>query len=69
MAEPKSMLPATPLAAGNAAYIEDLYERYLADPNSVPPEWQAYFGSLGGQGDVAHAGLSQWRTEVALTAS
>ena len=54
MAEPKSMLPATPLAAGNAAYIEDLYEHYLADPDSVPSEWQTYFGSLGGQVDVAH---------------
>jgi 2-oxoglutarate dehydrogenase E1 component len=57
MGAPKPMLPVTPLAAGNAAYIEDLYERYLADPDSVEPQWRDYFASLGGQGDVAHGPL------------
>ena len=33
MGDPKPMLPVTPLAAGNAAYIEEQYERYLADPD------------------------------------
>ena len=54
MGDPKPMLPATPLAAGNAAYIEEQYERYLADPNSVTAPWREYFASLGGQGDRAH---------------
>ena len=54
MGDPKPMLPATPLAAGNAAYIEEQYERYLADPNSVAAPWREYFASLGGQGDRAH---------------
>ena len=34
------------LYGGNAAYIEDLYARYEADPNSVDAEWQAFFQSL-----------------------
>ena len=34
------------LYGGNAAYIEDLYARYEADPDSVDAEWQAFFGSL-----------------------
>jgi len=57
MGQAKPMLPATPLAAGNAAYIEDLYERYLADPDSVEPRWRDYFGGLGGNEDVAHGPL------------
>ena len=28
------------LYGGNAAYIEDLYARYEADPKSVDAEWQ-----------------------------
>src|SRR5258708_39903998 len=34
------------LYGGNAAYIEDLYAKYEADPKSVEAEWQAVFGSL-----------------------
>src|SRR3954467_10998512 len=34
------------LYGGNAAYIEDLYSRYEADPNSVDAEWREFFGSL-----------------------
>src|SRR4051812_17132606 len=35
------------LYGGNAAYIDDLYARYEADPTSVDPEWQVFFGGLG----------------------
>ena len=34
------------LYGANAAYIEDLYARYEADPKSVDAEWQAFFQSL-----------------------
>ena len=54
MGDPKPMLPATPLAAGNAAYIEEQYERYLTEPNSVAAPWREYFASLGGPEDLAH---------------
>ncbi len=34
------------ISGGNAAYVEELYERYLRDPNSVPEQWREYFASL-----------------------
>lgn len=34
------------LYGGNAAYIEDLYSQYEADPQAVDGEWQAFFESL-----------------------
>jgi 2-oxoglutarate dehydrogenase E1 component len=36
----------TPLSGGNAPYVEDLYERYLLDPASVPAAWRDYFRQL-----------------------
>jgi 2-oxoglutarate dehydrogenase E1 component len=41
------------LYGGNAAYIEDLFARYEADPTSVDAQWQAFFQSL--KGDRADA--------------
>ena len=42
------------LYGGNAAYVEDLHARYLADPTSVDAQWQAFFQSLKDEGaDVA----------------
>jgi len=35
------------LYGGNAAFIEQLHERYRQDPASVDPEWQAFFADLG----------------------
>src|SRR3954470_2880047 len=34
------------LFGGNAAFIEDLYEKYLANPQSVPDAWRDYFDRL-----------------------
>ncbi|MCB1694030.1 MAG: 2-oxoglutarate dehydrogenase E1 component, partial [Pseudomonadales bacterium] len=34
------------ISGGNASYVEDLYEQYLEDPNSVPDEWRSYFDTL-----------------------
>ncbi|MEH6551120.1 MAG: 2-oxoglutarate dehydrogenase E1 component [Pseudomonadales bacterium] len=31
---------------GNAAYVEELYEAYLLDPNSVDEQWRSYFDKL-----------------------
>ena len=30
----------------NVAFLEDIFEQYQQDPNSVTPEWQAYFANL-----------------------
>jgi 2-oxoglutarate dehydrogenase E1 component len=35
------------LNGSNAAYIEDLQARYQDDPNSLSPQWQAFFSGLG----------------------
>ena len=41
------------ISGGNAAYVEDLYDTYLCDPNAVPAEWRTYFESLPRVNDVA----------------
>ena len=47
------------LSGGNAAYVEELYELYLHDPNAVPEEWRTYFQKLpvsgGAAADVSHS--------------
>ena len=58
MTETKAMLTAIPLAAGNDAYVEAIYEAYLASPGSVDPAWREYFATLGpSTDDVAHGPL------------
>jgi 2-oxoglutarate dehydrogenase E1 component len=53
------------LYGGNAAYVEDLHARYLADPASVDAQWQAFFRSLKDEGadiaKVAHG--PSWRRD------
>src|SRR5690349_15172884 len=44
------------LFGSNAPFVEELYESYLADPQSVSPEWRGYFDEIKGDArDVAHA--------------
>ena len=40
---------------GNAAYLDQLYEDWLHDPQSVAPEWRAWFQGLHGSSDTPHA--------------
>jgi 2-oxoglutarate dehydrogenase E1 component len=56
----KDTLATSYLFGGNAPFVEELYENYLANPQSVPDEWRDYFDRLqvlpGAAGrDVAHA--------------
>jgi len=46
------------LYGGNAAYVEDLYNRYQADPKAVGAEWQAFFQNLK---DGTTARVPSWR--------
>ena len=39
------------LYGGNGAFVEDLYARWAADPNSVEPSWRVFFASLHDQVD------------------
>ena len=61
---PKSMQElwaSSPLAGGNAAYLEEIYEAYLRDPNAVPSHWRDYFDGLprvnGTLTDVPHSDI------------
>jgi 2-oxoglutarate dehydrogenase complex dehydrogenase (E1) component-like enzyme len=56
----KDLLANSYLFGGNAPFVEELYEAYLDNPQSVPEEWREYFDRMqvlpGGAGrDVAHA--------------
>lgn len=49
------------LAAGNADYIEELYEQYLKNASSVSPEWQAYFKQLtNGLSEPSHLAVKEY---------
>ena len=52
------------LAGGNAAYIEELYELYLTDPNAVSEQWRNYFNALprtegGDLHDIPHTPIRE----------
>tara|TARA_B110000238_G_scaffold176649_2_gene197913 strand:- start:488 stop:3334 length:2847 start_codon:yes stop_codon:yes gene_type:complete len=34
------------ISAGNASYVEELYEKFLVDPYEIPGQWRSYFESL-----------------------
>ncbi|MBL4670971.1 MAG: 2-oxoglutarate dehydrogenase E1 component, partial [Arenicella sp.] len=41
-----SLDPLSMLNGQNIAFLEDIYEQYQEDPNSVSSEWQQYFANL-----------------------
>ena len=42
----KQLLSTSYLNGANAPFIEEQYENYLANPNSVSDEWKKYFDEL-----------------------
>ncbi|MDX9873935.1 MAG: 2-oxoglutarate dehydrogenase E1 component [Spongiibacteraceae bacterium] len=57
------------ISGSNAAYVEELYETYLTDPDAVPEEWRSYFDGLpqfmgGGDRDVSHADIIEFFREL-----
>ncbi|ROR35006.1 2-oxoglutarate dehydrogenase E1 component [Inmirania thermothiophila] len=42
----KAFQESSHLYGSNAPFIEDLYERYLQDPQSVPEEWRRFFDRI-----------------------
>lgn len=46
------------LSGSNAAYVEALYESYLADKDSVAEEWRSFFDSLPATGETNQAEVS-----------
>jgi len=55
----KQFSQSSQLSGGNAAFIEDLYEQYLLDADSVGPKWKTYFDAFKGReaGDVPHSAV------------
>lgn len=56
----KALQSTSMLSGGNAAYLEELYESYLRNPNDVPENWREYFDRLplvsdSGARDVPHS--------------
>ncbi|MCU7891135.1 MAG: 2-oxoglutarate dehydrogenase E1 component [Candidatus Thiodiazotropha sp. (ex Ustalcina ferruginea)] len=48
-------------SGGNATFVEDLYESYLKDPESIPQDWRRQFDGLPNRGriDTAHEPIRQ----------
>ena len=56
----KEQYATTPLFGLNAAAVEAMYERYLADADSVPAGWREYFRTFGdGPAETAHEPIRQ----------
>ena len=60
----KALLSTSMLDGGNVVYLEEQYENYLRDPNSVSPEWRSYFERLplvegAGAQDIPHSEVRQ----------
>ena len=58
------------LTSGNEAYLEDLYEAYLTNPQEVPREWRQYFDDLlqcmgRATPDVSHAVIREQFLQLA----
>ncbi len=56
----------SPLFVGNALFIEELYESFLQDPESVSENWRKYFQNMGFQIDVAHGPIRNSLSRLAL---
>lgn len=52
------------LSGGSMAYVDSLYEDYLADPNSVSADWKAVFSALpetpGTGREVSHRDIREY---------
>jgi 2-oxoglutarate dehydrogenase E1 component len=58
------------ISGSNAAYVEQLYETYLVDPNAVPEQWRGYFEKLprvngGITQDVPHSTIRDQFAQLA----
>ena len=55
----QQMLSNSYLFGGNMPFVEEMYDKYLENPASVPENWRSYFDSLqdlpGAGNDVQHA--------------
>ncbi len=57
------------LSGANADYVEELYDQYLLDPDSIPDEWRQYFDALPAtmekeQAEVSHSAIERHFREL-----
>jgi len=56
------------LSGGSDAYLDELYETYLVNPDAVGADWRQYFDQLAKQGtqqDVPHADIRDYFQQLA----
>ncbi|WP_019675587.1 2-oxoglutarate dehydrogenase E1 component [Arsukibacterium perlucidum] len=65
----KAWLESSHLGGGNMAYVDELYESYLAEPTSVGDEWREFFAGLpkidGVDLETRHADIRQQFADLA----
>lgn len=52
------------LFGSNAVFVEELYQRYLANPNSVDQSWQIFFKDIKGDTKFANKSTAKIITEI-----
>src|SRR5947209_15647743 len=59
------------LFGANASYLEELYEKYLKDPQSVELEWRNYFASISKNAvqDISHEEVRNYFQNLAKQSS
>ncbi len=61
----KELWSSSYLSGENDAYIEDLYERFLQNPDDVTPEWRKYFNEIANKAtDVPHSDIRAYFQEL-----
>ncbi len=55
------------LGGTNAAYVEDQFERWLADPKAVTEHWQSLFTDLSEGQEASHADVLEHFSQLAKT--
>lgn len=60
----QKMLKTSHVSGGSSGYVDQLYESYLRDPNSVPEQWHNYFSALpevsGQKADISHVEIRDY---------
>ena len=45
---------------GNSLYLEELYEKYITNPEEIAQEWRSYFDSIAnGQKEINHSSVKE----------
>ena len=65
----EAMFDSAYLSGGSAAYLEELYEQYLVDPQSVDAEWRAKFDEyekVSDKQEVTHSDIREHFRQIGL---